>query len=153
METDEREHIIACTEQVIRASDLYVVDVEVKGSQSNRIVSVYLDSESGNITLDRCVNISKELQLVLDASGWHEKAYTLNVSSPGLDRPLKDLRQYSSNKGRQARVRYRKGDTIAEISGVLAGVKDRHAVIETETGSVEIMFDDIMETRIIASFK
>lgn len=153
METDEREHITGCTEQVIRASDLFVVDVEVKGSQSNRIVSVFLDSESGNITLDRCVLISKELQLLLDASGWHEKAYTLNVSSPGLDRPLKDPRQYVSNTGRRARVRYRKEDTEAEIMGVLAGVNDGHAVLETDSGNVEIAFEDIMETRIIASFK
>lgn len=140
-------------EQVIRGSELFVVDVEVKGSQSNRIVSVFLDSESGNITLDRCVNISKELQLLLDASGWHEKAYTLNVSSPGLDRPLKDLRQYVSNTGRQAKVRYQKGDTAADVSGMLAGVKDGHVIVDTDTGSVEIAFEEIMETRIIASFK
>jgi ribosome maturation factor RimP len=62
------------------------------------------------------------VNFLLDAAGWHGKKYTLNVSSPGLDRPLRDIRQYHSNIGRQARVTVLRDGETDPSEGRLAGV-------------------------------
>jgi ribosome maturation factor RimP len=149
---DELEQIKQIASQVLTDNDLYLVDVELKGSTGNRVIWIYLESEKGNVSLDRCAGISREVNFLLDAAGWHGKKYTLNVSSPGLDRPLRDIRQYHSNIGRQARVTVLRDGTEVRQEGRLAGVTEEKITLVTENKKeLEIPFSDIVETYIQAS--
>lgn len=146
--------VYSLAEQMLADDDLYLVDVELKGSDANRIVWVYAESDKGNISLDRCAAISRELSLLLDANGWHEKKYTLNVSSPGLDRPLRHLRQYVSNLGRKASVTYLHEGSEIRLEGVLSDAEPEQVRLELPDGSIRtIPFEDIRETKILPSFK
>ncbi len=150
---DELDQVKEIAAQVLSDNDLYLVDVELKGSTGNRVIWIYVESEGGNVSLDRCVEISREANLLLDASGWHGKKYTLNVSSPGLDRPLRDIRQYHSNIGRKARVTFLKDGEHERLEGKLTGVTTDSITLMTENKKeLPIPFSDIVETHIVATF-
>ena len=150
---DELDQVKEIAAQVLSDNDLYLVDVELKGSTGNRVIWIYVESEGGNVSLDRCVEISREANLLLDASGWHGKKYTLNVSSPGLDRPLRDIRQYHSNIGRKARVTFLKDGEHERLEGKLTEVTTDSITLMTENKKeLPIPFSDIVETHIVATF-
>ncbi len=151
---DELELIKTIAGQVLQDHDMFLVDVELKGSTGNSMIWIYIESENGNVSLDRCAEISREMNFLLDAEGWHDKKYTLNVSSPGLDRPLKDIRQYMSNTGRKARVVYMKEGEQMRVEGKLTDAQPGKITLLTEDKKeLEIPFSDIVETHILASFK
>ena len=146
---EELTEIKTLTEQVLEGLDLYLVDVELKGSQGNRVIWIFLESEHGNVSLDRCAEVSRELEFLLDAAGWRGKKYTLNVSSPGLDRPLKDIRQYVNNIGRKATVTYNNGGDQVRIEGKLVSADEENVIMLSEKKKkITIPFDSIVETRI-----
>ncbi|MEX0679980.1 MAG: hypothetical protein WD097_01245 [Balneolales bacterium] len=151
---EEREQIQKLAEQVLKGDDLFLVEVELKGSAGNRVIWVYIESDKGNISLDRCAEFSRELNLLLEAGGWHDHQYTLNVSSPGLDRPLKDLRQYVNNVGRKASVVYVKdGEEFQEEGELIHAHADSITLLTSTKEQLKIPFSNVMEARIQASFK
>lgn len=150
----EQEQVQSILEQVLQDKDLYLVDIELKGTQGSRIIWIYVEAEKGNISLASCAELSRELNFLLDANGWHNRKYTLNVSSPGLDRPLKDLRQYVNNKGRSISVVYEKNNEPVQVSGVIAEAGPEILILEIDKNNrLEIPFSSITEARIQPAFK
>ena len=93
-------------EQVAASMGLEIILVEIKGGSSRPIVRTYID-RPGGVTLDDCERLSKRLSVVLDVEDWIPCSYTLEVSSPGLDRPLVREADFARFVGRSARVRTR----------------------------------------------
>ena len=93
-------------EQVAASMGLEIVLVEIKGGGNRPIVRTYID-KPGGVTLDDCERLSKRLSVVLDVEDWIPFSYTLEVSSPGLDRPLVKEADFERFAGRSARVRTR----------------------------------------------
>ena len=87
-------------------ADCFVVDV----NHSNKRLEVFVDSDSG-MTFTKCQRISRYLESYLDEAKPLGEEYVLDVSSPGLDRPLKFHRQYLKNVGRTLEVTTTDGDT------------------------------------------
>ena len=81
-------------------ADCFTVDIELKPGQK---LYVFADSDSG-MTFEKCKKISRYLESHLDTNGWLGEKYLLEVSSPGIDRPLKFPRQYTRNIGRTLAV-------------------------------------------------
>lgn len=131
---------------------LFVVDIELKTGSGNELW-VYLDAEDRGINLDECAEISRELGFVIDAHELLESKYRLNISSPGLNRPLSDARQYSKNIGRMIKLRYWEGDETKRIKGMLEQASHQKlTVIETEgKKSTEhfIQMDTVIEAKIV----
>ena len=80
--------------------DCFVVEINVKGKSK---LEVFIDADAG-IDFDRCRRISRYLEEEIEAKGWMDEKYTIDVSSPGTDRPLKFKRQYAKNVGRKMAV-------------------------------------------------
>jgi ribosome maturation factor RimP len=130
----------------------YVVDVEITPSKSPQ-VWVYLDSEKGGISLDTCAEVSRELSVLLDAHEVFTSSFRLNVSSPGLDRPLKDRRQFYANVGRNAKLTLSVGENKkVAVKGILKSVSESGVVLETAEGLRDIPFSQLIETKIIPAF-
>ena len=131
---------------------LFVVDIELKTGSGNELW-VYLDGEDRGVNLDECAEISRELGFVIDAHELLESKYRLNVSSPGLSRPLSDYRQYPKNIGRTIKLRYRYENETKKVKGVLENASnEKLTVIETEgKESVEhaISMESIIEAKIV----
>ena len=103
-------------------SDCFTVDIELK--PGNRL-AVFLDSDSG-MTFEKCQKISRHLESYLDANNWLGPKYVLEVSSPGIGRPLKFLRQYRNNIGRKAAITLKDGSTE---KGTLHAVDDNQVIL------------------------
>lgn len=131
--------------------NLFVVDVEIKTGGGQTEVWVLLDSEEGGVNLDHCAEISRELGFLVDAHELFNKKYRLNVSSPGLSRPLSDKRQYPKNVGRVATIKFRNDEgEYHKIEGVITGItEDTVAITDEEEAETQIPYEAIVETKII----
>lgn len=112
---------------------------ELKGNLGSRILRVFIERVDGDIGLADCERVSKRLSLVLDVEDPIASAYTLEVSSPGLDRPLRDESDYRRFEGKLARVKTNRAvDGRKRFVGRLAGIADGFLSLDEESGTARI---------------
>ncbi|MGD0338185.1 MAG: ribosome maturation factor [Bacteroidota bacterium] len=140
-------------EAIIEGYKAYLVDCTVRGEHGTRVVEVFVDSDSG-VTTELCASISRDLAARLDAAEIIHGRYRLEVSSPGLDRPLKLYRQYPKNIGRTLKVKYTMEGTAVTVVGKLVTVKENSIMVENEEGTaVEIPIAGILRATVEPRFK
>ncbi|MBT1706896.1 ribosome maturation factor RimP [Fulvivirgaceae bacterium PWU5] len=137
-------------------SNQFVVDVIVSSKRGPRKVLVLLDGDNG-ISIDACAELSRALAQDLDEVSWLEEAYTLEVSTPGVDHPLKLQRQYPKHIGRSLRVKL----ADKTVEGKLVAIEGEKMTLAEETGSgkkkvvtnIDIVFSEIEKALVLVSFK
>ncbi|MFP8488392.1 ribosome maturation factor RimP [Gracilimonas sp. Q87] len=151
MQIDIIKNIKDLAEPLAEEKGLFVVDVELKTGSGLAELWVLLDNEEGGVNIDTCTDISKELGFLIEAHDLFDKGYRLNVSSPGLSRPLSDKRQYRKNEGRVATIKFKnKEGEYTKIEGVITGITDEAvAITDEDETEKKIPFDAIVETKII----
>ena len=148
MTTDITQKIIDLATPLAEEKGLYVLDAEIKAAGAE--VWVYLEADDRGVNLNECAKISNELGFLIEAHEVFDRKYRLNVSSPGLSRPLSDKRQYRKNEGRLASVKYKSSDDYLTVDGIITKVRDEDVVITDENEKEHsISFDAIVETKII----
>lgn len=145
--TDLRTRIHVLADEVASEGDLYIVEVQVRGQKGSRVIEVYADADEG-AGLDDLARLSRDLEFLLDTEDVVKGRYTLNVSSPGADRPLRLLRQYRQHLGRTLQITT--GDDGAEItrSGTLDAVGDDDFVLDVDGTAERIAFSDVTDARV-----
>lgn len=134
---------------IVEQGDTFLVDVEIKHHKVPE-VWVLVDSESNKVSLDTYSAMSRKIGDALDEEDIFPNQYRLNVSSPGLSRPLSDKRQYPKNKGRTAKVKFKEDDQYYKLEGVIREVNENMISIETDENEVkDISFESIVETKIV----
>jgi ribosome maturation factor RimP len=137
--------------------DKFVVEVLVLGKKIPKRVLITIDGDQG-ITIDDCADLSRKLSKEFDEQAFFgEENYMLEVSTPGLDQPLKLKRQYYKNMGRNLRVKLQ--ESIVE--GKLKEVHEDQIILVQEVGSgkkkeikeVVIRFTEIERAFVLVSFK
>lgn len=149
-----RESVTTKVEEIARrvteSEGFELVEVEVKGGGSQRLVRLYID-KPGGITHGDCENVSQQVGTILDveeviAGG----RYTLEVSSPGIERKLLKLQDYERFQGRKIRATFL--EAIANSrhwEGTLAGVAGNVIKLETGPGtSIEFRFDQVQKANL-----
>jgi len=145
------------TEAAISDNRQFLVDVIVSARKGPKKVLVIIDGDEG-VNIDDCALISRQLSKKLEEDNLiGEESYTLEVSTPGLDQPLKLRRQYEKNIGRKLKIKL--ADIIQE--GKLIEVKEDTLILEQETGTgkkkeiinTEINFSQIEKAFVLVSFK
>lgn len=138
----------AVVEEALEGSDLYLVDLVVRGQKGSRVVEVYLDSDAP-LTVDTLGRMNREIGFLLDVEDVIDGKYNLNVSSPGVDRPLKMPRQYRKNIGRTLVLRYRPTpDEEKTIKGVLEEMEAEGICLREGKRHFRIPFADILDARV-----
>ncbi len=123
--------------------------IDIKTSASNKL-TVFVDADD-QLTIEKCRKISRFLEDKIEQNEWLPEHYTLEVSSPGLDKPLKFKRQYAKQVGRTAAIVLSDGQ---KIEGRIRSVSEQFLTIELDDNDHrEISWDDIEETKILVSFK
>jgi len=131
--------------------------VEVKMLPNNKLI-IHVDGDEG-ISIQDCAAISRHVGFHLEEENTIEKAYNLEVSSPGVGEPLKLKRQYEKNIGRDLSIKLSGGELT---EGKLLDMNDSSITIEAkvkEKGKkaqlveTTIGFDNIIETKVLISFK
>ena len=132
-------------EPVIVSMGYELVGIEYLPGKNTSTLRLYIDNEKG-ITLDDCSAVSHQVSGVLDVEDPLAEHYTLEVSSPGLDRPLFKLAHYEMFLGQKVKLRLRiPQDSRRKFSGVIKSVDDNEICLLTDDGS-EFRFDiDLIE--------
>jgi ribosome maturation factor RimP len=135
-------------------SEVFLVDLRIKPTNNFK---VFLDADQG-MSIEKCVSINRRLYKMIEEAGmFPEGDFSLEVSSPGLDEPLKKLRQYHKNIGRSVEVM--KTD-LTKIEGVLQAATETEITVESTVGKNkkkevvihQIPFDHIKTTKIQVVF-
>jgi ribosome maturation factor RimP len=137
-------------EQVERVG-AHLIDLVVRGERGTRVVEVFIDSETG-ITSDLCSAVSREVEKAIDTAREIEGAYRLEVSSPGISRPLQYPWQYLKHIGRRVQVKLQPGQDPGEWTGKLVAVDESGIVIEADASrqKVHIPYSVLQETSVKA---
>ncbi|NLK20801.1 MAG: ribosome maturation factor RimP [Epulopiscium sp.] len=154
MSKQKVEHIVqSYLEPITKEHGFELVDLEYVKEGTNWYLRVFIDKEGG-ITIDDCEIVSKELEQILDEEDPIDNAYILEVSSPGLDRPLKKESDFKRFKGDIVDIKlYKAFNKKKEYRGELQGLKDNIVTI-TDEDSHELNFDrdDIAMIRLAILF-
>jgi len=151
----EKRVIELIEEKISDRPELFLV--EVKMLPNNKLI-IHVDGDEG-ISIQDCAAISRHVGFHLEEENTIEKAYNLEVSSPGVGEPLKLKRQYQKNIGRDLSVKLAGGDIM---EGKLLSMTDTAITIEAkvkEKGKkaqlveTSLDFDNIIETKVLISFK
>ena len=119
---------------MVESRGFELVDVVYVKEGGNWYLRAYIDKEGG-ITVDDCEAVSREFSDCLDREDFIEDSYILEVSSPGLGRPLKKEKDYRRSLGKELEIRtFRPIDRQKEFYGILKAYDDSSVTIETEEG-------------------
>ncbi len=124
----EQERIRELTENHLGGSSYFLVDTHVSGLKTIPKVTITLDGDTG-IGIDMCAEVSRKLDKTIEEENLFPKGYVLEVSSPGIDQPLKLVRQYPKHIGRQMRIQLHDGTSK---TGKLETVNEQQIVIQEE---------------------
>ena len=142
----KREEYEQKTEQllapIMEANGFEMVDVEYVKEAGTWYLRAYID-KPGGITVDDCEIVNRALGDLLDRDDFIEESYILEVSSPGLGRPLKKERDFVRSQGEEVEIRtYRMVERQKEFRGVLKTWDQETVTIETEEGQEQVFDRD-----------
>jgi ribosome maturation factor RimP len=138
----------------IENKSIFLVDVNVKGNAGHQKVLVFIDGDE-SFGIDECSAISHRLGDILEEKQWITENYTIEVSSPGVDKPLKFLRQYPKHIGRDMEIVMK---DKAKLVGRLASVDSDYIVIVPAGGKqknkekdaqVKLAFSEIEKAKVL----
>ena len=137
------EHIRAIAERVAAARGLAVWDIQSRREVNGHVVRVFIDrpgraaTPEESVSIEDCEHVNREMSTILDVEDPLPFAYTLEVSSPGLDRPLRGTEDYRRFEGRLAKIVVREAvDNQKAFEGRLRGVDAEDVMIEASNGRV-----------------
>ncbi|MBN8832958.1 MAG: ribosome maturation factor [Niastella sp. SCN 39-18] len=154
MSTDTALESVKHLLEPLLTEDIFLVDMRIKPIHNFKI---FLDADSG-LGIEKCIKINRALYKKMEEAGLYpEGDFSLEVSSPGLDEPLKMLRQYQKNKGRMVEVILQDG---TKQEGKLLEVTPEMIRLEftegkgkkAEVKQMEIAFTDIKQTKVLIQF-
>lgn len=147
------EQLQALLSPVVEALGYECWGVEFFSQGRHSLLRVYIDHENG-ILVDDCEKVSRQLSGVLDVEDPISVEYTLEVSSPGMDRPLFTLEQFSRYPGEQVKIKLRSPfEGRRNFQGILRGVEDQDIVLLVDDHEYLLPVDMIDRASIIPRFE
>jgi ribosome maturation factor RimP len=145
------EELRAAAEACAARKGVHLIDLVVRGTRGRAVVEAFIDAEQG-VTSDVCADVSREITEVIERSDWLTGSYRLDVSSPGIERPLRFPWQYRKHIGRILTVTCRTAEGTAQKSGTLVSTDDACIVLDPGKGKAAetILFDALMEAMVKA---
>ncbi len=151
------DQIRTLVEEKIAGTDLFIVDIIVKPGNK---IEIFIDRDSG-LALEDCLSVSRHVEGSLDRE---KEDFALDVSSPGVGKPLKLKRQYFKNIGRTVEVKLSEG---GKLEGTMTGATEEAITVLTKSKEevegkkgkkwvereLTLSYDQIIETKITISFK
>lgn len=139
-------------EPVLDKLNVYLIDLTASKVKNANKYIFYIDKDT-YVTVDDCSIVSRELEKILVDENFISQSDQIEVSSPGVDRPLKFLRQYPKHKEKYFSVTFRKNDQIITKELILKDVIDEKLIFDDRGNSIEINFSDIIKAKTLIKFK
>ncbi len=151
--------IQALIEPTIHDLGLVLWGMELLSSGKQTLLRVYIDrpdtpEQQGGVTVDDCADVSREIGDLLDVEEVFSTAFTLEVSSPGMDCILFTPEQYVANVGQQVDVRLNVPfERRKRITGLLVGVEDNEAIVRADDEEYLLPLENINRARVVPLFE
>ncbi|SFB13658.1 ribosome maturation factor RimP [Azotobacter beijerinckii] len=146
------EQLQALLAPVVEALGYECWGIEFLSQGRHSLLRVYIDHANG-VLIDDCEKVSRQISGVLDVEDPISNEYTLEVSSPGMDRPLFTLDQFARNAGEQVKIRLRSPfEGRRNFQGLLRGVEDQDVVVLADDHEYLLPIDLIDKANIVPRF-
>jgi ribosome maturation factor RimP len=153
-------HVI---EPIVRAHGAEVVDIELRPERGSWVLRIYvekvgaaaqnLSTRDAAVNLELCANVSRDLSPALDVADLVPHAYHLEVSSPGVERPLRNEHDFARFAGQRAKLKLRDAvDGQRVLVGVLEGVADGNVRISLPAGTRDVPQSSVESARLVFEF-
>ena len=134
-----------------------LVELEVQRGKGKWLVRFYIDREGdgkGGVDVEDCAEVSRAISKLLDAKDPIDSPYTLEVSSPGLERPLRRREDFETYAGSEVKIRANEAVSGRKnFTGTILGVSDEGVSIRTETGEeLTVPLKNIKRARLVYQF-
>lgn len=150
MSAADRDLLESVVSPIVTAQGLDLEDVKVAAAGRRRRVQVIVDSDRG-VDLDRCADVSRQISRALDDTNlMGEQPYTLEVSSPGVSRPLTQPRHWRRAVGRLTRVTLADGTSL---SGRVTAADETGATIDVDSTPRRVEFGDVRKAKVQIEFR
>jgi ribosome maturation factor RimP len=147
-------------EPYVRDAGFDLIEVQSGREQGGWIVRLFIDSpagtEAGVVSHTDCERVSRDVSAALDVADPIPHAYQLEVSSPGLDRPLRREKDFARFVGRNARVRLAEDKGVEgrrNFSGTIRGASNGHVEIECDGRSYLLPIDDVAKANLVPDWE
>ncbi|MGB5847111.1 MAG: hypothetical protein WBH40_01420 [Ignavibacteriaceae bacterium] len=145
-----RENIVQIAEEITSSSGFFLIDIVIRGNERDKVIEVFVDGEK-NINAKDCAKISRKINEIFEEKELIKAAYRLDVSSPGIDRPLLYLKQYPKHINRKFEITYSHDDEKKKLKGTLKKIEGEYLTFLTNKEQV-INFKDIINAKVLVSF-
>lgn len=146
-----KKEILQLTEQALEKSGFLLVDIVVRGTVNNPVIEVFIDNEAG-VTTEDCAAISRKMHEMIEETDIGKTKYRLDVSSPGVERPLKFIQQYPKNIGREFDLEYETEGKTVKTKAKLKAVRDNELEFSNEKELIVLDIKRIIKAKAIISF-
>jgi ribosome maturation factor RimP len=148
--------LLTLAEPVVTGQGYELVDLEFKNELGAWILRVFIDNPKaeGGVGLEDCAQVSRELSAVLDVDDVIPMHYSLEVSSPGLNRPLRKESDFARFVGKKAKIRTSRpvGESRRNFSGTLVGVEAGKVKIDVGDQVCEVPVADVEKANLVYEF-
>jgi ribosome maturation factor RimP len=145
-----KEKILQIVENSISETGFFLIDTNIRGDNRKRIIEVFVDS-SESVSADNLAELSSKINDVLSETEGIGN-YRLDVSTPGVDRPLKFLEQYPKNVNRNFELEYQIGDEIKKTKAKLESVNGSELTFNDGKNIFIINYNQIKKAKVLISF-
>ncbi len=137
---------------ILEKKGFELYDVEYVKEGSDYYLRIFIDKEGG-ITINDCVDVTREMNEILDREDYIKEPFIFEVSSPGLDRPLKKDKDFDRNIGKQVELKtYKPFDKQKEFTGILKSFDENSVTITFEDGDFTFLKKDLSLIRLAIDF-
>jgi ribosome maturation factor RimP len=150
-----RERLTDLLEPIVADLGYELVLLEFHASKSSAMLRLFIDSEEG-IDVDDCARVSREVAATLDVEDPIKQAYQLEVSSPGLDRPLVKPEHFRRFRGEEAKIELLAplaGSNRKRFRGELVDATERDVILKLPEGPVTLPLADIEKARLVPDYE
>lgn len=145
-------HLWELFEPVISGMGYELIEIEHNPNPKHGILRLYIDKEDG-VNIDDCSAVSRQISALIDVEDPIRGQFNLEVSSPGLDRPLKRLKDFQRFSGEMVKIKTSMPlDGQRNFTGRLVGADAQSVVIETDTEELTLPMTAIDKARIVPQF-
>ncbi|MBA4252083.1 MAG: hypothetical protein C0425_10795 [Chlorobiaceae bacterium] len=144
--------ILEITEQKILVKNLMLIEITFRGNPASRVIEIYVDGEE-NISIESCAQLSREIIEIIETENIIDGSYRLDVSSPGIDRPLKYLKQFPKHLNRNFEISFTDlNDKTKILSGKLLEVKGEELKFLVSKNEIVLNYSQIKKAKVLISF-
>ena len=147
-----RNRVFDLIEPVLADMGYELVEVEYLSMHGRWILRLYIDKEAG-VTIDDCVDVSRELGDIIDVKEIIDHEYVLEVSSPGLNRPLRKEKDFLKSIGMKIKLKMDQDlNGRRNFAGILKAFNNRIIFLESDGDIFEIPFDGVEKSNLVYDF-